>query len=293
MAGGPRVGQIHGDLGVFDPARGAGVLALRPDGVGALLHVAGLIDDQYRLVIAEMVDHIGAQIIAHPVGVPLRPRQQMLQPVRAGVTTALGQRPTVLAVDIRHQPQHQRARVPQRLAPGESRRDPIQHLIKAPPPLIDVYAMSRGDRGIILSLVLTNSERCRGHRPYQRKHADKHRSRRVGGWRGGEWFGCRSGRSCRGFPAGSFRFDRGRYRFRFQPPPVKPCMRFSRTRLTDVLHRRHSAFQARNGLGGTTIPSRLIRPRWLGEFSTWVIPQPRARRRLPRLDSHSASRVKA
>ena len=96
-----------------------------------------------------------------------------------------------------------------------------------------------------------------------------------------------------GFPPGSFRFDRGRYRFRFQPPPVKPCMRFSRTRLTDVLHRRRSAFQARNGLGGTTIPSRLIRPRWLGELSTWVIPQPQARRRLPRLDSHSASRVKA
>ena len=96
-----------------------------------------------------------------------------------------------------------------------------------------------------------------------------------------------------GFPAGSFRFDRGRYRFRFQPPPVKPCMRFSRTRLTDVLHRRRSAFQARNGLGGTTIPSRLIRPRWLGELSTWVIPQPQARLGLPRLDSHSASRVKA
>ena len=96
-----------------------------------------------------------------------------------------------------------------------------------------------------------------------------------------------------GFPTGSFRVDHGRYRFRFQPPPVKPCMRFSRTRLTDVLHRRRSGFQARNGLGGTTIPSRLIRPRWLGELSTWVIPQPRARRRLPRLDSHSASRVKA
>src|SRR5690242_17324644 len=28
---------------------------------------------------------------------------------------------------------------------------------------------------------------------------------------------------------------------RFQSPPVKPCMRFSRTRLTDVLHRRCSA----------------------------------------------------
>lgn len=36
---------------------------------------------------------------------------------------------------------------------------------------------------------------------------------------------------------------------RFQLPPVKPCMRFSRTRLTDVLHRRRSTFQARKGLG--------------------------------------------
>src|SRR3954466_9197595 len=95
------------------------------------------------------------------------------------------------------------------------------------------------------------------------------RSRRVGGWRGA---------------VGAVRF---------QPPPVKPCMRFSRTRLTDVLHRRRSAFQAQNGLGGTTIPSGLIRPRWLSEFTTWVMPQPQARRRLPRLDSHSASRAKA
>ena len=32
---------------------------------------------------------------------------------------------------------------------------------------------------------------------------------------------------------------------RFQPPPVEPCMRFSRTRLTDAVHRRHSVFPAR------------------------------------------------
>ena len=82
-------------------------------------------------------------------------------------------------------------------------------------------------------------------------------------------------RSCRGFPAGSFRFNRGRYRFRFQPPPVKPCMRFSRTRLTDVLHRRHSTFQARKGLGGTTIPSRLIRPRWFGDSTPGSSPIPK------------------
>jgi len=31
---------------------------------------------------------------------------------------------------------------------------------------------------------------------------------------------------------------------RFQRPPIEPCMRFSRTRLTDVVHRRHSVFPA-------------------------------------------------
>ncbi len=218
----------------------------------------------------------------------------MLQPVRAGIATVLGDRPAILAVQARDHPSHQLAGMPQRLVTGEiaARSD------RSPP-----RTPSATDQGLRYeprrprhhSDVFTNSEQCRGHRPYQRRHATtaQSRTRRVGGWRGGEWFGCRSGRSCLGFPPGSFRFDRGRYRFRFQPPPVKPCMRFSRTRLTDVLHRRRSAFQARNGLGGTTIPSRLIRPRWLGELSTWVIPQPQARRRLPRLDSHSASRVKA
>jgi hypothetical protein len=35
--------------------------------------------------------------------------------------------------------------------------------------------------------------------------------------------------------------------FRFQPPPVEPCVRFSRTRLTDALHRRCSVWPARPG----------------------------------------------
>src|SRR5665648_901343 len=55
---------------------------------------------------------------------------------------------------------------------------------------------------------------------------------------------------------GSWRGNAGA--FRFQPPPVEPCMRFSRTRLTDALHRRCStgARQARLGLGAATIPRR-------------------------------------
>jgi hypothetical protein len=53
---------------------------------------------------------------------------------------------------------------------------------------------------------------------------------------------------------------------RFQLPPFEPCMRFSRTRLTDVLHRRCSdARQPRSGLGATTIPLSLTSPRRSGE----------------------------
>ena len=79
------------------------------------------------------------------------------------------------------------------------------------------------------------------------------------------------------------------YAVRFQSPPVKPCVRFSRTRLTDVLHRRRSTRQSRKGLGEMTAPSRLIRPRWLGDRSTWRMPQSQDRRRLPVLDNSNAT----
>ncbi len=71
----------------------------------------------------------------------------MLQPVRAGVTGALGQRPTVLAPQIRHQPQHQRPGIAQRLAPNKPRRDTIKDFVKPCTPTIKIYAMSRGGRG--------------------------------------------------------------------------------------------------------------------------------------------------
>jgi hypothetical protein len=70
------------------------------------------------------------------------------------------------------------------------------------------------------------------------------------------------------FPVRSFFSVAVVRQLRFQLPPVKPCMRFSRTRLTDVLHRMAFGFQVRKGLGGTTTPSRLIRPRWFGDRTT-------------------------
>ena len=59
---------------------------------------------------------------------------------------------------------------------------------------------------------------------------------------------------------------------------IEPCMRFSRTRLTDALHRRHSALsrltrQSRKGLGVTTSRSRLTSPMRFGDTkATTVMP---------------------
>jgi hypothetical protein len=82
------------DLGVLDPARGAGVLALNPDGVLALLQIAGLVHDQHRVRFAEVIGDEPAQVRGHPVGVPDRPAQQVLHRVRAGLPDVLGDAPT-------------------------------------------------------------------------------------------------------------------------------------------------------------------------------------------------------
>ena len=113
-----RLRQIHCHLGVFDPARGTGVLALHADGAIHLSSRRRSRRRPNRFVVAAMIDHIGSQIVAYFVGVPLRPPKQTLQPILAGVAAAFGQCPAVLAAQIRKQAQHQRARVPQRLTPG-------------------------------------------------------------------------------------------------------------------------------------------------------------------------------
>ena len=51
----------------------------------------------------------------------------------------------------------------------------------------------------------------------------------------------------RWFPAETFFSASVAGVLRLQPPPVEPCVRFSRTRLTDVVHRRHSALPAMSG----------------------------------------------
>jgi hypothetical protein len=103
--------------------------------------------DQDRAGVAEGVDDVVTQIIAHRLGVPFRPRQQMLQPVGRVIAAVLGDRPAILAVQPRDHPRHEFCGMPQRFVAGETRRDPINHRRELSPPPINVYAMSRGDRG--------------------------------------------------------------------------------------------------------------------------------------------------
>ena len=87
---------------------------------------------------------------------------------------------------------------------------------------------------------------------------------------------------------------RGGQGLRFQPLPVEPCMRFSRTRLSDVLHRRRSAGarQGRNGLGAMTVPHKVIRPKLSGDPQV-TRRMPQMRLRLWRLATNPASRSRA
>jgi hypothetical protein len=70
VPGAAGVHQPDRDLGVLDAAGGAGVLALDPNRGGALLQVPGLVDDQHRGVLAQVLNQVVAHVVADPVVVP-------------------------------------------------------------------------------------------------------------------------------------------------------------------------------------------------------------------------------
>jgi hypothetical protein len=78
---GCRVGQEHRDLAVLVLADRPGVLALDPGRTVALLHKARLVQHQHRLGVPQVLDHVVAQVIPDPVGVPPRAAEQPLHPV--------------------------------------------------------------------------------------------------------------------------------------------------------------------------------------------------------------------
>ena len=130
--------RVHRHLAVLHLPGHPGVLPRHPHGVAALLDVAGLVEHQHPVRRAQRLDHIAAQVLAHPALVPHRPVQQPLHPVRRALTRGLRHRPPVagLSCDRRQQPLH----VPQRplpwLRPEEPRPDQLPQLIQLRRPLL-------------------------------------------------------------------------------------------------------------------------------------------------------------
>jgi hypothetical protein len=145
------IGEVDRHLGVLDPARRTGVLALHADRAAALLQVARLIHHQHRAGIAQVLHHIAPQIIADPIGVPARCGQEMLHPVRGAITGMLGDAPAVLARQVSQQPQHERPGPPAWLHPGKPATDPAHQLVQHPRPPGRVYAVACGHRKVLLS----------------------------------------------------------------------------------------------------------------------------------------------
>jgi hypothetical protein len=82
-------------------------LALRPYGVYALLQVAGFVEHQHRIGVAEPTGDVVAQDIARSVGVPAGPGEQMLHAVRVGVSGVFGDGPAVLPRQVGQQPENE------------------------------------------------------------------------------------------------------------------------------------------------------------------------------------------
>jgi hypothetical protein len=143
------VDQVDGYLGILDPARSAGVLALDADGAGALLHIPGLVDHQHRLVVVQMLHHVPTHVVACLVGVPPGPSQHVLHAVRGGFPGPLGDCPAVLARQVRQQPEHQFPRSASGFDPREPSRYPAHQALERLLPAGRVYPATCGHRVIV------------------------------------------------------------------------------------------------------------------------------------------------
>jgi hypothetical protein len=93
-------------------------------------YVTAALGDLDAVLITEALDHVSADVIADPVYVPVRPPQQPLHPVRAGLACLFGERPPVLPLQARDQPGYVPADPGPRLGPGKPARNPLMQPIQ-------------------------------------------------------------------------------------------------------------------------------------------------------------------
>ena len=141
------IGQVHGSDPVSYFPGAAQVVALDAGGALALLDLAGLIDRPDGKAPAAAVagglvqsgDGEPAHRPHHRQGVPDRPAEQPLHPVRRPVPGPLGQRPAITSRQITHQRSGVLAGLQPRLHPRETRTHQFQQLIAFPPAKASAY----------------------------------------------------------------------------------------------------------------------------------------------------------
>jgi hypothetical protein len=144
-------GEEYADLRVLEAAGSAGVLPLHSRRGPALLQEAGLVDDENRIVGAEVFGGVGTQVVADRVGVLSGIAQQTLQGPGPLVARSFGQLPAVLPLDARQQPEQVGTGCRPGLNAPEPARDPGHDLVEHRPPSDRVYAMACGHRTIFRS----------------------------------------------------------------------------------------------------------------------------------------------
>src|SRR6516165_4849239 len=133
------IGEKDPDLAVLDAPRSAGILALHAAGLITLFQEASFVEHQHRLLIAQMLDHISAQIVAHQLGLPMRPGQKVLHPVRRAVACHLSQLPAVLTLRRRQQATQICPRPPTWLDPPKARPDPLHYFLESLRPVLCIH----------------------------------------------------------------------------------------------------------------------------------------------------------
>lgn len=120
------VDQVDSNLGILDPLSSARVLTLHADRAGALLDVARPAEHQHRPLVVQVLHAVGS-----------------------GLPCPLGDRPAVLARQVRQQPEHQPAGPPAGFDPCESASDPPHGHLERLPPTAGIYVVTCGHRLLV------------------------------------------------------------------------------------------------------------------------------------------------
>src|SRR5215471_6247586 len=98
MAVSPGIAQQYPNWAILHPTCRATILAGHPSRLLPCFETPGLIEDQHRLRIADVLDQRGTQRIPDGLGVPPGTPQHMLHTIRCGIAVDFGQLPAIFAL---------------------------------------------------------------------------------------------------------------------------------------------------------------------------------------------------